>query len=92
MPFHRRQRGFQGVGFGQLVVGPVAQHFAGPVVRRRTEELKKRNWAGSPTTRPISSPGTSASVPSSIPIGATHNARNGRGAPGTARPAVSMPT
>ena len=25
-------------------------------------------------------------------MGATHNARSGRGAPGTARPAVSMPT
>ncbi len=48
--------------------------------------------AGSPTTRPISCDGTSSSEPSSIPSGTTHSARSGRGAPGIARPAVSMPT
>ena len=39
--------------------------------------MKKRKRAGSPTTNPISSPGTSASVPSSIPKGTTQSAFRG---------------
>src|SRR5262245_8996751 len=58
----------------------------------RTAELKKRNVAGSPTTRPNSPEGTSIWVPSSMPKGTTQRARSGRGAPGMARPLVSMPT
>ena len=42
--------------------------------------------------RPISAAGTSFSVPSSMPKGTTQRAFNGRGAPGTAGPAVSTPT
>ena len=51
---------------------------------RRVVEPRKRNSAGSPTTRPNSGPGTSASVPSSIPIGTTQSALIGGGTPGTA--------
>ena len=59
---------------------------------KELEELKKRKWAGSPTTRPMSPEGTSCSLPSSMPMGTTQCKRSGRGAPGTAGPAVSMPT
>ena len=41
---------------------------------------------------PMAAEGTLISVPSSMPKGTTHSAFRGRGAPGMARPAVSMPT
>src|SRR6202022_3126484 len=59
---------------------------------RRTEEEKKRNWVGSPTTRPNSIGGTSAWVPSSIPNGATQSALTGGSIPGTAGLGDSPPT
>ncbi len=64
-----RERGLQRVGLLQLVVASTtgARRRAG--LACGVDELKKRNWAGSPTTSPISSEGTSVSVPSSMPIG-----------------------
>ncbi len=59
---------------------------------RRVVEPRNRNWAGSPTIRPISGPGTLASVPSSMPIGTTQRALIGGRTPGTAGAAVSRPT
>src|SRR5262249_8239044 len=53
----------------------------------RTEDPKKRNDAGSPTTSPNSTSGSVASLPSSIPNGATHSAFTGGAMPGTARAA-----
>src|SRR5262249_60828484 len=58
----------------------------------RTEDPKKRNDAGSPTTSPNSTSGSVASLPSSIPNGATHSAFTGGAMPGTAGAAVSTPT
>ncbi len=80
-----RERGLKGIGLLQFIGRPGESTSPGRS-DLRTEELKKRNRAGSPTTRPISSDGTSASVPSSMPIGTTHNARNGRGAAGHGQP------
>ena len=59
---------------------------------RRTDDPKKRNSAGSPTTSPNSAAGSAASLPSSMPKGATQSAFTGVGMPGTAGAAVSTPT
>lgn len=59
---------------------------------RRVDDVKNRNRTGSPTTRPSSSRGSDAAVPSSMPNGATHNATTGGSNPGMAGAALSMPT
>src|SRR5438067_1274960 len=50
----------------------------------RVDDAKNRNVDGSPTTRPSSSSGSGAEVPSSMPNGATHSALTGGGKPGIA--------
>ena len=63
-------------------------------MNRRTFLVHTGRWlavAGVLVVGPYSD-GTSQSVPSSMPIGTTQSALSGRGAPGMARPDVSIPT
>ena len=62
------------------------------MIIRLSDEAKKRNSAGSPTTKPNSAPSIFTWVPSSIPNGTTTNAFNGARMPGTAGMADSTPT
>ncbi len=77
----RRRR----IGLHEFVVAPTCQQRTGLVLRSHAgaEEAELR---GSPTTSPISAPGTSHSVPSSMPNGTTHKrlqrSRRRRGSPG----------
>ena len=59
---------------------------------RRKVDLMRQTQTADASGVSALSPGTSASVPSSIPNGTTHTARSGRGAPGIANPLVSTPT
>src|SRR5450830_284471 len=59
---------------------------------RRVDAAKKRKCTGSPTTRPNCWPGSSSSLPSSMPNGATHRAWIGGSMPGMAGMADSIAT
>ena len=67
------------------VVAPVLDQRARRVALARRGELRNRNSAGSPTTRPNSRSAIAARCPSSMPNGTTHSALSGAGSPG--RPA-----